>query len=115
MSRREFPVAVRKAAYVRSGGICEECHQPFQPDQRPEFDHIIEDALGGQPTIENVACICRACHKAKSIARAPFLAKAARLERKQRGITAPKRKLAGGRDSNWKIKVGGGAVRRDEE
>lgn len=34
MSRREFSVRTRKAAYERSGGVCEcGCGQPFTEDR----------------------------------------------------------------------------------
>ena len=116
MPRREFPVSVKKAAFERAAGHCEcGCGQPFTPGDGPEYHHRVEDALDGAPVLDNCMVVRRTCHRAVSITRAPFIAKAARLERKEHGITAPKRKLPGSKGSPWKAKIGRGWVRREED
>ena len=114
--RIEFSVRVRKAAWDRSRGICEcGCGQPFTAADPVDYHHRIEASLGGDATLENCIALRRSCHRIETIARAPFIAKATRLERKARGITAKKHSLPGGRNSPWKMKIGGGVVRRSEE
>ena len=118
MSRREFSAAVKRAAWERCGGRCEGegCGVPFTAANPPEYDHRIEDALGGEPTLENCAVLGRkCCHRKKSSERAPVIAKAHRVARKVAGLAPRKRKLPGAKDGPWKAKIGGGWVRRDEE
>ena len=115
-TRREFPVAVKKAAWERCSGICEcGCGQPILPGDGPQYEHVVEDALGGEPTLENCAVKRTRCHRKKSSERAPVIAKAHRVARKVAGLAPRKRKLPGAKDGPWKAKIGGGWVRRDEE
>ncbi len=52
--RKEFPKKVKLAAWQRSGGICEcGCGVKIIAGDGPEYDHIIEDTIGGEPTLEN--------------------------------------------------------------
>jgi 5-methylcytosine-specific restriction endonuclease McrA len=67
--RKEFPVKVKRAAVLRSLGICErhrwkageDCTKPAKA-----FDHIVPDGLQGVPTLENCAHLCQACHTEKT-------------------------------------------------
>lgn len=116
MSRREFPAAVKRDAYARCGGRCEGCGGEFGPANGPEYDHRVEDALGGEPTLENCQVLgAKCCHRRKSIERAAPVAKALRLDRKAANIVAKKRELPGSRRSPWKQKIGGGWIRREED
>ena len=63
--RREFTARVKVQAYERSGGRCEACGAALMPG-RIHYDHVVPDALGGWPTIENCAVLCTACHGAKT-------------------------------------------------
>lgn len=115
--RREFPASVRKAAWARCDGRCEDCGREItgRPGDRPEYDHDIPDALGGKPDLENCRVRCKACHGAKTRTEdMPRIAKAKRLEAERFGLRAAKRRLPGGKDSAWKMKVGGSWVRREE-
>lgn len=110
----EFQQAVRRAAWERCGGICEcGCGVEIVTGDGPEFHHRVEDWLGGEPTLENCWCVRRRCHKRLTKERAPALAKVRRLEKERKGWKAPVRKLPGGRESDWKFKVGGGRVPRE--
>lgn len=69
MSRREFPARVRLQAFERANGVCEHidpdgsrCATKLRPGDL-FYDHVIPDALGGEPTIDNCQCLCRASQK----------------------------------------------------
>ena len=118
--RREFPQKVKKAAYKRSGGICEcGCGRPFtdHPKERPVYDHILPDGLWGPPTLENCAAIRSCCHDIKTFKKGgdiTKIAKAKRGERDRQGLKPKKATLPGSKGGKWKAKIGGGWVRRDE-
>ena len=66
MTRREFPKSVKVAAIKRADGKCEApgCGLPHLG--RFEIDHVIADALGGEPVLSNARVLCIACHGAKT-------------------------------------------------
>lgn len=96
MARREFPPRVRLAAFERAKGICEHidadgerCGTKLRPGDL-FYDHIIPDALGGEPALENCQCLCKAHHDPKTFGEdVPRIAKA---KRQQRGHIGAKRK-----------------------
>lgn len=67
MSRAEFSRKVRDAAHARANGKCENrtCGAPLTIGKF-HYDHILPDALGGQPTLANCQVLCAACHAAKT-------------------------------------------------
>lgn len=69
MARKEFPKKVKVAALKRADGKCEGCGQPLKPG-RFQFDHIVPDGLGGEPTLENCKVLCSgsraSCHGIKT-------------------------------------------------
>lgn len=103
MARKEFTAKVRVAAWQRSEGRCEwidddghRCNVKLYPGDM-HYDHIIADQLGGEPTLENCAVLCRSHHKAKTIRQdVPAIAKAKRRERAHLGIK-PRTKFRGWR------------------
>lgn len=66
MSRKEFPRKVRLAAFARANGCCEKCTRKLIGGEVPEYDHILPDALGGKPTLENCQILCAGCHAIKT-------------------------------------------------
>jgi len=115
MTRREFPAKVKVAAYKRAAGACEGCRASLMPG-RFHYDHIIPDALGGEPTLDNCAVLCRACHAAKTAEKdIPQIAKAKRVHAKHVGAHQPRSRLPGGRGDKFKRKIGGGVVPRHED
>lgn len=79
--RREFSAKIKLAAWDRCGGKCECCYARII--SRPEYDHILPDALGGEPTLENCAVLCSKCHRIKtSTGDVPRIAKTKRQKRK---------------------------------
>lgn len=123
MSRREFSVQVRKDALKRSGMFCEavgsfyglpegkRCEAPL--GYGVEFDHIIADSIGGEPTLDNCAAVCSACHRIKTSQRdTPIAAKVKRIELKRLGIKGTGRSFKTNRNGPLKHKMNGTIVPR---
>ena len=92
MSRKEFSVKTKKAAWKRCNGICE-CGCGQKITGRAEFDHILADGLGGDNSLENCKVLSVKCHKLKTHTEdRPMMAKADRLRAKRLGIAPAKRK-----------------------
>ncbi len=109
MSRREFPAKVKVAAFERAGGRCEKCTSLLLAG-RFHYDHRVPDALGGEPTLENVSVLCASCHQSKTATvDVPAISKADRIRAKHLGAK-PK-----ARPSRWKRKINGRTVLRGEE
>ena len=115
MARREFPVSVKKAAWARADGVCEcGCGQRFtdNPKEHPHYDHIVPDALGGAPTLENCAVIRVCCHAVKT---GDFdmkhIAKARRGEKSRRGLSGPKRRIPGSKKTGLRMRIDGSVVK----
>jgi 5-methylcytosine-specific restriction enzyme A len=111
--RREFPARVRLAAFQRAGGICEapDCQTKLRPGDL-YYDHIIPDALGGEPILANCQCLCKAHHDPKTATEdVPRIAAAKRQERKHIGIRKPAT-MPGSRNSRWKKRMDGTVERR---
>lgn len=82
--RREFSAKTKLAAWERCNGNCEGCHARIIG--RAEYDHILPDAMGGEPTLENCAVLCSKCHRIKtSTGDVPRIAKTKRTKRKAIG------------------------------
>lgn len=111
MSRREFPKAVMRDAFLRANGACEGCGARLSAG-KIEYDHAIPDALGGEPTLDNCQVLCRPCHSAKTGKQdIPAIAKTKRIRDRERGIRRPSR-FPGARTSRWKKKMDGSVVQR---
>jgi hypothetical protein len=96
--RREFPSPVKRAAYTRSGGICE-CHLVRQiPTYRVGcgqrlssgntfYEHIAPDQLQGGNDIDNCAVLVKTCWKLKTASYdLPTIASNNRKRDRDRGI-----------------------------
>lgn len=91
MSRAEFSPSVRLAAWDRCKGRCEKCTAKLLAGKF-DYDHIIPDGLGGEPTLENAQVLCRACHDDKTHKHdRPIMAKADRIKKKHVGAQAKSR------------------------
>lgn len=96
MARQEFPRAVRVAVIKRatrdSAVYCEKCSGLAK---RFQVDHVIADAIGGKPVIENAMLICEACWSEKNPKDTKLAAKTKRREAAHLGARAPSpRKIA---------------------
>ena len=115
MSRSEFPASVRKAAYARSNGVCEcGCGQPFtdHPKERPHYDHVLPDFLGGANDLENCEAIRVCCHHVKTYGKdMPQIIKARRGIKDRTNTGARKSKIAGSKGTGLRKRMNGDVVR----
>jgi 5-methylcytosine-specific restriction endonuclease McrA len=113
MSRREFPAKIKVAAFERSGGHCERCTAPLRVG-RFAYDHVLPDALGGEPTLINCEVLCASCHGAKTFSGdVPRIAKMKRQRASHIGAqTRRSRPIPGSKASGWKQKLTGEWVKR---
>ena len=113
-SRREFSPKVKAAAFERANGHCEECTAHLYPG-RFAYDHVIPDALGGEPTLENCAVLCTACHGRKTAkGDVPRIAKAVREHQKHIGARKSKNPIPGSRSTRFRKRMDGAVVIRSE-
>ena len=91
MARSEFPRAVKVAVVKRCQRAnvvyCEACGLPARKWQ---IDHVIADAHGGKPVIENAMLICEPCFSIKNPKDTTIAAKLKRQEAKHIGAARPK-------------------------
>jgi 5-methylcytosine-specific restriction protein A len=90
MARREFPQKVKVAVVKRAtkDGVtyCEKCGAIAK---RWQIDHVIADAIGGEPVIENAELICEPCFSVKNPQDTKLAAKVKRVEARALGIRKP--------------------------
>jgi 5-methylcytosine-specific restriction endonuclease McrA len=89
MSRREFPRKVRAAALLRANDSCECCGAPVKPPKL-HYDHILPDALGGEPTLANCQVVCVPCHREKTTDDVRRVRKADRVRDRHTGALTSK-------------------------
>ena len=121
--RNNFSKETQRQALARSRKRCESALVPSLEDigcNRPlrigdfNYDHIQADANDGGNDLSNCAVLCRTCHSIKTREHdVPAIAQDKRVADLANGIRDPwKRKLPGGKQSPFKLKVGGGVVDR---
>jgi 5-methylcytosine-specific restriction protein A len=109
--RREFSKQVKRDAFLRANGSCEECGARL-PVAGFHYDHEIPDGLGGEPTLDNCAVRCIPCHDRKTRGKdVPAIAKMKRIRDRHQGIRK-KSTFACSKDSPWKKRLDGSVVRR---
>lgn len=108
--RREFPNHVKLAAWRRCGGHCEACGALVTGVA--EYHHVLEDGLGGEPTLENCQVLCRACHRDETRRGVKLMARADRAARFHAGIRRKSRPINGSKASGWKHAMSGEWSRR---
>ena len=110
--RREFSSKTKTAAWERANGQCEACTARLSPGHT-HYDHIVPDALGGEPILENVQVLCSACHGRKTAKQdVPRIAKAKRQQRAHIGANSSKKSFPCGKRSKWRKKLNGEVVPR---
>lgn len=87
--RREFSRKIKSAAIKRAAGHCEACKAVLKTGEA-QVDHILEDALGGEPILANAQVLCTPCHKAKTAIRVAMIRKADRAGDRHSGAIKPK-------------------------
>lgn len=116
MNSRHFSRSVKRAAYARSNGRCE---NPSCGVALPagwggiNYDHIINWAISRDSSLENCRVLCVACHLKKTAGYdIPVIAKVTRIADKRIDIKRASRKLPGSRNDPFKIRIGGGTKPR---
>lgn len=87
--RRDFPAKVKAIAFQRANGCCENpiCRAKIAAPKLA-YDHILPDALGGEPTLENCQVLCLECHQEKTGTDVGRIRKADRQHRNHIGAKA---------------------------
>lgn len=110
------PTRVQARIIMAQGGICAcGCGVKLGLGERIEFDHKIALILGGENRESNLQALRQPCHRVKTNQDVAQKSVEARKRNKHLGIHKPKSRLPGGRNSKWKMKIGGGSVLRDQE
>jgi len=112
----EFSEAVKKAAFHRSGGRCENVNRAGERCPNPverrgdkcRFNHRIAVFYGGKPVIENCEVLCLACDAVQTYLLDPqAMSKTRRIEKRKHGYRRKNyRPIPGGRGTRWKRKLG---------
>lgn len=99
--RQNFSKAVRQDALDRAAGRCEgempdgtRCPCAIPPGGRI-FDHVIPDANGGRPTLDNCQVLCLPCNRAKYASDRRAIDKTRRQAERFAGTKAPSRPMPG--------------------
>lgn len=116
MTRKNLSPKERERIFTAHNGTCHICHQPIQTGQRWEISHPIPLALGGEDVSSNRAPAHEHCHRTvTAVLDLPRIAKTKRQRRAHIGAKRPglgHRPLPCGRNTRWKIKIGGGLTPR---
>jgi len=111
-ARRTFSTGVKLAAFQRAAGRCEKCTSRLSVGKF-QFDHVIADAMGGEPTLKNCEVLCLACHGEKTAGSdIPAIAKVKRVRLRHIGARRSASPMPGSRLSKWKRKMDGSVVLR---
>lgn len=85
--RRDFPRKVKAQAILRANGCCEKCSAKLKVGEA-EVDHVLPDALGGEPVLGNAEVLCRVCHAEKTAGDISRIRKADRQRDRHSGALA---------------------------
>lgn len=85
--RQNFPRKVKAQAILRANGCCEECGAKLKVGEA-EVDHVLPDALGGEPILTNAKVLCKVCHRGKTTEDIGRIRKADRARDKHTGALA---------------------------
>jgi len=87
MTRRDFPRKIKAQAILRANGCCEKCSAKLKVGEA-EVDHVLPDALGGEPVLGNAEVLCRICHAEKTATDIGRIRKADRQRDRHTGALA---------------------------
>src|SRR6187401_1592035 len=89
--RVEFTKKTRVAAWQRADGHCERCGAILVIGKFA-FDHITPSEFSHDNSLENIQCLCAACHQTKtSTVDVPAIAKSNRIRSTAAGIRRERR------------------------
>jgi hypothetical protein len=109
---RNFPKIVRRAAYSRADGQCEQCGAVLLPGCF-HYDHIVAWALSRSSTADNCQVLCSSCHGDKTARRdVPAIAKVVRIRDRMMATRGVRKLLPAGRRSGLRKTLAGPVVPR---
>ena len=108
---RNFPRAVKRAAFKHANGCCESCGVKIGHGGI-EYHHIIEWTITHDSSLGNCRVLCSPCHLKITKARRPEIDKTRRLADRAIGIKRPGKKMPAGRDSAISKTFNSGVVER---
>src|SRR5687768_16888681 len=109
----KIPPRVMERIARKADGHCIVCTRETGPGLPGECDHIVPLILGGEHRERNLQWLCKPCHAAKSKLDVKLKSKVARVSQRNLGIKRkPSRSWGYGKDSKFKMKIGGGIVQR---
>lgn len=110
MARREFSEKTKIAAFNRAGGKCEVCFTTIHSGA--QYDHIIEEYLTHDNSLENCKVLCAKCHGVKTQKSRPEIDKTRRILKKRANVKHGRfRKPPPGMKYDWKQ----GRYRKDDD
>jgi len=83
--RQEFSKQTKMLASERANGRCERCGT-FLQSGLYHYDHVIPDAMQGEPTLENCQVICKTCHSSKTSGDRKTIAKSNHVRERHRNV-----------------------------
>ena len=121
---RYFSKPVKREALARSGLRCEAVGPMYGLPEGVrcnanlgagfDFDHIVLWADSRDSSLDNVAVVCRPCHRAKTEKHdTPRAAKTQRMQDKANGIRSERAVIPGSRKSRWKRTIDGRTIERE--
>lgn len=110
--RRDFPRKVKAQAILRANGCCEECGAKLKVGEA-DVDHVLPDALGGEPVLSNARVLCKVCHRGKTTDDIGRIRKADRARDKHTGaLRTAYRPIPGSKASGLRKRMDGTVERR---
>ena len=94
-----FPKAVRRIAFARANGQCEDCGRKFSEGWQLDCHHKLPHSFGGEDTLDNAVMLCLECHAKRH--------RALGMHRAVQSIKSRMRMSGGGRTEEWLRKNGG--------
>lgn len=58
---------IRKVVLHRDDSLCQECLRNHRVTPGTHVDHILSKAKGGTDDLDNLQCLCEACHNDKTL------------------------------------------------
>jgi 5-methylcytosine-specific restriction protein A len=107
-----IPSQVKLRIWERCKGCCGLSGRKIVPGDRYEFDHIKALCNGGAHRETNIQVVLADKHKEKTATDVSEKSVIDKKRAKHLGIRSTSRPMAGGRQSRFKMKIGGGVVDR---
>lgn len=115
VKRASISTKKRVALFQKHDGVCHICGGKISVGEAWQIEHIIPFAMGGADDESNWAPAHIKCHRTKTTDDVGKIAKAKRREARHLGVNVSRTPLPFGKKSEFKRKLDGTIVRRDEK